>query len=539
MDRVKAWFDKVKESFGKMGKRTRTMLIGGGAGLIVFAVVLALILNNAGYEVLFSGVSADEAAQIVAKLQDSGIDYQYRENGDILVDSSVVDQTRATLVYEGYPISGFAYDTYINNAGGMSTDAQNSQYALYELQDRIGATIRFFDGVEDAKVTIALADEERFVLQSTEDGDKPTASVVVMMQNGGSPSVEQAAAIQHLVSKSVAGMTADDVAVFDGNGIEVSTISLSSAGTAQSMEETLRQMETELENKVINVLSPFYGGGNVRVSVWGELNPESTLTETTVYTTPEKIDDEDKEGIVSNEVLNSELLFNGDAEGGVPGAETNSEVTQYNGVGTTDEGTIISNAIQREYLVNEMIQQTQTDTGAIMDDITVAVSINSYGTEQIDLQQITNLVGNATGIPTELRAEKITVISAPFYGAGDETSTGPVDDSVINFVIQNPLLLAIGAAIILLIIIIIVVMVTRSKKKKARKAEEERVKAFEAAQAADIAAALDALNEADYEMRDDKSVQLRDMLREFTSDNPEISASMLKMWINGGEPADG
>ena len=102
----------------------------------------------------------------------------------------------------------------------MTTDSDKNTYKLYDLQDRIGSTIRLFDGVKDAKVTIALGEESKYVLSDNEQ--KSSATAVVTMQDGGSPTAEQAAGIQRLVAKSVPGMELEDVAVFDGNGNDVS-----------------------------------------------------------------------------------------------------------------------------------------------------------------------------------------------------------------------------------------------------------------------------------------------------------------------------
>ncbi len=81
----------------------------------------------------------------------------------------VLDQTKAALVQEGYPKNGFTYDTFKDNAGMMTTDSDKNTYKLYELQDRIGATIRCFEGVKDAKVTIALGEESKYVLSDEEE----------------------------------------------------------------------------------------------------------------------------------------------------------------------------------------------------------------------------------------------------------------------------------------------------------------------------------------------------------------------------------
>ena len=106
----------------------------------------------------------------------------------------------------GYPKSGFTYDTFINNAGMMTTDSDKRTYKLYELQDRISSTIRLFENVKDAKVTIALGEESKYALDDEAKQDS-SATAVVTMKDGGSPTEDQAAAIQRLVAKSAGNGT--------------------------------------------------------------------------------------------------------------------------------------------------------------------------------------------------------------------------------------------------------------------------------------------------------------------------------------------
>ena len=197
MDKIKLKLGQLKDFLGKYSKKTKIIAGTAAVAVIAAAVIIALVLNHKDYTTLFTGVTEEEATKIIGKLQESGVDFQYKENGDILVDEKVADKTRADLVYEGYPKSGFTYDVFTENSGGMTTDSEKETYKLYDLQDRIGATIRFFDGVKDAKVNIALKEEQKYVLE--EDGEKagtPSASVVVTMESGESPSEKQAAAIQ-------------------------------------------------------------------------------------------------------------------------------------------------------------------------------------------------------------------------------------------------------------------------------------------------------------------------------------------------------
>ena len=70
---------------------------------------------------------------------------------------------------------------YLDNTGLMTTESDKKQITLYELQDRLGATIRSFEGVQEARVNIAEATERRYVLEDNET-QGASASVVITMQ---------------------------------------------------------------------------------------------------------------------------------------------------------------------------------------------------------------------------------------------------------------------------------------------------------------------------------------------------------------------
>ena len=125
-----------------------------------------------------------------------------------------MDQTRARLLSQGYPKSGFTYDMYRDNAGLMTTESDKKQYTLYDLQDRLGAQIRLFEGVRDAKVTIAEAGEQKYAI-SDQTGTDASASVVVTMESGKALTPDKAAAIKNLIARAVKGMNFTSVSVFD------------------------------------------------------------------------------------------------------------------------------------------------------------------------------------------------------------------------------------------------------------------------------------------------------------------------------------
>lgn len=277
---MKEKLGQFKEFAGNLSSKTKKIIIAVAAVLVVAAIVIALILNNRPYAVLFSGLGEQEAQQITAKLQEEQIAFRYEGDSTIMVPENVVDQTKATLVQQGYPKSGFTYDTFKDNAGLMTTDSDKNTYRLYELQDRIGATIKLFDGVKDANVTIALGEDNRYVLNDSET--KSSAAVTVVMADGGSPSAKQVEGIQRLVSKAVPNMTMEEVGVIDGNGVTVSETENKTANSSDA-EEIAAVVEGQIEKKILKVLGPIYGDDNVSVAVRAQINMERLIRETTTY----------------------------------------------------------------------------------------------------------------------------------------------------------------------------------------------------------------------------------------------------------------
>lgn len=410
---MKEKIGQIKEFIGKLSSKTKKIIIAGAAVLLIGAVAIAFALNSQPYEVLFSGLGPDEAQQITEKLQAEQIPFKFKNDSTILVEKKILDVTKAKLVQEGYPKSGFTYDTYKDNASMMATDSDKNTYKLYELQDRIGATIRQFDGVKDAKVTIALGEQSKYALNDA-DKEKTSATAVVTMKDDGTPTKKQAAGIQRLIAKSVPNLEMTDVAVFDGNGNEVSENEEKTADSSDA-EEIAQIVEDQIAKKVMKVLGPVYGEDNVKVSARAKINMEKLIRETTTYNTPEKIDANDKTGIVSKEDLMNESSNTGTGAQGVAGTETNADTPEYNTDGSINGSQSKSESISKEYLVNQIKEQGQVDPG-VLDDLTVSVAINGKGFGNLREAQLRSLIGNASGIAAADQADedyscKCTVLS--------------------------------------------------------------------------------------------------------------------------------
>ncbi|MEG0687516.1 MAG: flagellar basal-body MS-ring/collar protein FliF [Hungatella sp.] len=532
MDQV----NKIKEFIGKMsGGMKKGLLIGLGS-LIVFAVLIAVVLNtdNTQYATLFSGLTDQEASEVMVKLQEAAVDYNYQPGGNVMVPKELVDKTRATLAVEGFPKNGFAYETFLNNSNMMSTEADKKTLKIWDMQERLAATIRCMDGVKDAIVQIAPGETQKYVLDNSKLS-VTTASVLVTMNDGGSPVPAQVEGIQRLVAKSVVNMDMGDVAVINGNGVDVSVKKNDGDTVTGDGKIALEQKEQLLvEANVLRVLEDMYGRHNVRVSAKCKADMQKTVSEENVYTAPNT---KENSGYVDSQTLTSESS-GGTGTGGIPGAQTNTNVPQYNTQpGATQNGG--SSTSDTDYLLNQKKEQSQSD-GGIITDISVAISINAADLG-ITKNDLISLVASAAGIDPAVQNEKIVVVNSE-WPKNTVTDTAPEALPAVadKLTAQALLPMVIGGAVGLLILIILIAILIRKAKKKKEQLMDQDMLTY--AQLSDNPAAIAELAKAKAKAKlptltaeDEQAKEMKENIRTFTEENPEISAQLLKTWLRGGE----
>lgn len=556
----------IKEYLQKLSLKTKktVAVIAIGTVLIALAGILALKLTtNANYSTLFTGMNQDDAQQVVSLLQSEGVSYQYNErNGSIRVPSAQENETRAKLLSQGYPKSGFTYDMYRDNAGLMTTESDKKQYTLYELQDRLGSQIQLFDGVRDAKVTIAEAGSQKYALDDDSKTDA-SASIVVTMKDGETLTEKKAAAIKNLVARAVKGMNFTNVSVFDA--VNMTEVGGSADGSGSTDSETLLSLvENNIATNIRRVLEKLYGNGNVAVSVKGTLNMERLIQETTQYSTPEKIGEEDKSGLLKQETFAGESSGStGAGAGGVAGADSNADIPRYTTEGTGAGGTdsYSSSSSDREWLYNSVKEQRQVDPG-VLENATVGIVIDTDD-KSISERELLRLVANAAGINTEEAGDKITIIRA-LSAEAKAAQSAPVTAEPVEAEAGLPtsIILAMIAGGVLIFLLLLLLFLGKRKRKKQAGAQElaaaenpsipedegdlEPIKE----QAPINFSSLDpALLEQNQEMerneeilnlRMQHSLKLKQNIGEFIEQNPQIAAKLMQSWLKGeGENKNG
>ena len=552
---------KLKEHWQNLSDKSRKMLMaiaGGTAAIAIIAVLVLKLGTNTDYSTLFTGLNQEEAQEVVALLQEEGVDYRFNDkDGAIRVPAVKADQTRAELLSKGYPKSGFTYDMYRSNAGLMTTESDKKQYTLYDLQDRLGAQIRLFEGVQDAKVTIAEAAEQKYALQDNTNTDA-SASVVVTMEAGQSLNDSKAAAIKNLIARSVRGLNFTNVAVVDADTMmEVggSAAGEDAFGSAKDLTALTSLIENNISVNVRRVLEKLYGSGNVAVSVKGTLNMERLIQENTQYSTPEKINEQDKTGLLNREdTINENSAASDQGAGGVAGADANADTPRYTNQDNTQAiaDSYSNSSATREWLYNSVKEQRQVDPG-VLENATVGIVINTDDTTTVTNNQLINLVADSAGIPRDLANQSITIVRAPSQEAVP-VITPPEQPQTKDDGLPLPIVIAmIAGGILILLLLLLLLMEKRRRRRKADEyvdspnmyAVEEEARApeteappvnvlnTEAGLQMQAENAEMERNEEILNLRMQHSLKLKQNIGEFVDQNPQIAAKLVQSWLRG------
>ena len=539
---------KLKEMWQNLSQKSKKLLaIIASSTLLVIVVAIFLIArgHKTEYQTLFTSLSQSEAQQVVSLLQEQNVPYLYDgKSGSLKVPAQSVDTLRAQLLSKGYPKSGFTYNMYIGNSGLMTTESDKKQYTLYDLQDRLGATVRLFEGVRDAKVTIAEGTEQNYALESDEPIEA-SASVVVTMEEGKSLGEKNAEAIKNLVARSVKGMNFTKVSVFDAGTMEEvgKDADEEGGGSATSITNLTATVENNIATNIKRVLAKIYGMENLAVSVKGTLNMAKLIQENTQYSVPEKMEANDKTGLLHNEEVAGENAgSSGENAAGVAGADANADTPRYttqNGNNSANDGYANSSAT-REWLYNVLKEQKEISPG-VLEDATVAVVINTDDTS-IPERDLINLVADASGISREEAGDKITILRSLNKTNVQKTEEEKTDTEKQTVLSRFPLWALIGAAVsAFLLLLILILLILRAKKRKKLKMLMEEEKANQEALSVKPSDEITPIDDTpdEYELNAEgrmiHGMKLKKSIGEFADQNPQVVAKLIQSWMREEE----
>lgn len=549
--KLKGLWEKVKDFFKNMSKKTRIILAAALAVLLIVIIVTVLLLNrNKPYTALYQDMTPSEIQEVTTYLQNNGItDYQV-VSGTVMVPSSQHASLIAQLALQGYPKNGSLYGSYWEHVGAMSTSSERATAFQIATQEKLETSIRTMTGVLDASVIITPGESRTYVLEDVSTEAK--ASVKVWLRSGYMLTDQQAKGIRVMVSHAWSGMSIDNVAITDDIG-NTYTDSSVNAGTLIELRRQLEESQSNyLRTQVKHLLDPIYGAENVNVAVNVTVDVSERYRETTTYNQPDG--SYESGGLIGHEMGTFVLTRDGyQLEGGVPGTTTNSDIPTY----MQDEAQGLQNndgtysSYERDNKIDETKEQVKV--APTVTDVSIALTINQRANPEasINVEELRHHVAVVAKIRGENPEDWVSVLIAPF--PVEEVPEQPAAGGLIPQELMIPLIIG-AAALLLLIVLLLVILSVRRKKKRRQEEEDQRIieeqlnELGAAGALSDLGIAPSDLNgEASphttgadiMEINTEKSMELRKTVRQFVQNNPEVAALMLKTWLKGGDDDNG
>ena len=391
-----------------------------GVVLTVIGLSAFYFMNKPPLTTLYANMPDAEKARVVESLKNSGVQVSLDPTtGDVLVPTSDYHSARMQLAAQGLPTSvPEGYDTIGEIPMGSSRTVENVR--LKQSQEiELARSISEIQGLVAARVHLAIPEKSVFARASV----PPSASVFVQMEDGRALSRQQISAIVHLVSSSVPNMPKGEVTVVDqyGNLLSTPGKSAASALSDSQLEHRIR-LEDIYRERIISIVTPIVGGGNVMAQV--NLDIDFTRSEVT-----EELVDPERNALRS-EQRSSDTSSEMNARG-IPGAMSNrapaaTEMNDQQGDSAAEGGVANRSSSEvRNYEVSRTVSTTQKPGTNIkrinasvlvrelevVDPETGLSEIKPISAEQ--LAEIEKLVMNAIGLDLE-RGDSVTVSSAAF-----------------------------------------------------------------------------------------------------------------------------
>lgn len=533
--KLKGFWEKIKGFFAKLNKKTRILLGVCAAVILVLIIAAALLLNRKEYATLCTGLTVSETSNVIQFLNDNGVTDYRISNDRILVPANRAEQLQIQLVTSGNLTSGYlGYETYFEKTGTFSTEAERREALRIATEQKLAATIRQFEGVRDATVSITLGSRQVYVLDF--QTSQSTAAVTITPDGNRQLSAGVIEAIRYTVAHSVEELNIGSVSIVTTNGYTYNdtTSAMGDAADANALKLQYEQStNNQVRQNVLQALEQVYGEGNVSVAVNTTVDMSRKVVESVKYAQPEG--SATNAGLIGTEkwfwVINADGTT---AAGGTVGTTSNSDIPLYPDIvpSGTDGDRYSSGDGERDYELDKEVTQREVFSGTIT-DINVAVTINqnAKNSGSIGLEQLTRHVAVASGIGTSAEGwdSHVSVAIAPF-NVDEPTPIKGFFVRILENVEDWVIFAAIGGLVLFIILLIIILLIRRRirKKKLARLAAEEAER-----RAAEEAAAAPTGGADIMEVNTEKSMELRKVVRQFAQNNPEIAAQMVKSWLKG------
>ena len=432
----------------------------GMLALIIVTIIAATFFLSKAMEpdwvVLYSDLNEVNALSIVENMKKNG--YQYKVSEDkktILVPSNIRDDMRVFVAENDLIKNGDAGFELLDDMQLGSTDFKNKLTKQRIFQGEITRAIEKIQGIRYAKVQ--FAEPERSIFEDTDE--KPTASVMLVLEPGYKLKSSQVKAVKNLVAYSVPRMTPEQVFITDQNG---NVLSDETSKNSTDMESFKSNLEKQTAKKVTDVLEKIVGKGNVSVQVNADIDFNSAKSTIESYV---PVEEGKNQGVLVSSQTEVETYEN-------PNIVPNSTVVNQRNLNYSKQKTAMN------YNVTKEVKQVIYAPGNVK-RLSIAVAVNKILTEA-EKDELKNLVLSASGIDYS-RGDVISVSGLQFEGAtidkkaNEEFAKQYKQEQLIDFLFTSVLPLAMVFILGLFALIIIRGFISKMPVRKVERSIPEEI----------------------------------------------------------------
>ena len=291
--------DQMKNLLSGLTLRQRISIIAAAIAVVAGMIGFVHWKHESDFRPLYTSMAAEDAAGVVQKLRETGVEYRLADNGAaVLVPSVKLAESRLTLAAAGLPKTGrIGFELFDKTNFGATEFVEHINYKR-ALEGELERSVMSLAEVEEARVHLTLPKESVFL-----DQQQPAkASVMVKLRPGAAISAQNVLAVTNLVASAVEGLTPDAVSLVDMDGTLLSRPKRATTGdgtelTSDSLE-VRQQIEKNLVAKIDATLEPLLGaqgfraGASVDVDLTsGEQQEETLDPEHSVMVSSQKSED--------------------------------------------------------------------------------------------------------------------------------------------------------------------------------------------------------------------------------------------------------
>ena len=238
----------------------------------------------------------------------------------ILVPLEMVYDARLKLAAQGFPRGGnVGFELMENQKMGTSQFIEQVNYQR-AIEGELARTIFSIGVVQAAKVHLAIPKQSVFVREK----QTPTASVLLNLNSGRTLDKQQVNAVNHLVSSSVPGLTANAMTVVDQTGqlLSGSDKSTETASLDPEQMKYVKEIQESIKKRVESILTPMLGDGNIHAQATADIYFTRTEQATESYKPNSSPENSSVRSLHTTESASMEPV----TATGIPGAASNQAV---------------------------------------------------------------------------------------------------------------------------------------------------------------------------------------------------------------------